>query len=65
MKSSIITKENVKIDATDEILVLGMRTGVVISALIGTWALCCIVGALVQAGPVAMLRGYITAITGM
>ena len=65
MKSSIITKENVKIDATDEILVLGMRTGALICALIGTWALCSIVAALVHAGPLAMLRGYITAITGM
>lgn len=65
MKSSIITKKNVTIDTTDEILVLGLRAGVVMSALIGTWALCCVVSALIHAGPLAMLRGYITAITGM
>ena len=65
MKSSIITKENIKIDAADEILVLGLRTGAVICALIGTWALCTLVAALVNTGPVTMLRGYITAITGM
>ena len=68
MKSSIITKENIKIDTidtTDEILVLGMRTAAVICALIGTWALFSLVAALVHAGPLAMLRGYITAITGI
>lgn len=65
MKSSIITKENITIDTSNEILVLGLRTGVVISALIGVWALCCVVSALINAGPLGMLRGYITAITGM
>jgi len=65
MKSSIITKEKIKVDAADEILVLGLRTGVVICALIGTWALCSLVAALVNTGPLTMLRGYITAITGM
>ena len=65
MKSSIITKENIKIDAADEILVLGLRTGAVICALIGTWALCTLAAALVNTGLLTMLRGYITAITGM
>ncbi|MFT5702347.1 MAG: hypothetical protein ACI8ZB_005266 [Desulforhopalus sp.] len=65
MKSSIITKENITTDTTDEILVLGLRTGAVICALVGTWALCALVAALVNAGPLAVLRGYITAITGL
>ena len=65
MKSSIITKGNIKINATDEILVLGLKTGAVICALIGTWALCSIVSALVNTGPLTMVRGYITAITGI
>jgi len=65
MKSSIITKENISIDTTDEILNLGLRTGVVVCALIGAWALCSIVAAVVNVGPLAMLRGYITAITGI
>jgi hypothetical protein len=65
MKSSIITKEKIKLDAADEILVLGLRTGAVICALIGTWAFCSLVAALINAGPLTMLRGYITAITGM
>ncbi|MFT5702344.1 MAG: hypothetical protein ACI8ZB_005263 [Desulforhopalus sp.] len=65
MKSSIITKENITTDTSDEILTLGLRTGVVICALIGTWALCSLVSAVVNAGPLNVLRGYITAITGI
>ncbi|TKB08341.1 hypothetical protein [Desulforhopalus sp. IMCC35007] len=65
MKSSIITKEKVHIDTTDEIMILGLRTGAVICALIGVWALCSLAAAVIQTGPLAMLRGYLTAITGI
>lgn len=65
MKSSIITKENVRIDTADEILVLGLKTGAVICALIGVWALCSLAAAVIHTGPLTMLRGYITAITGI
>ncbi|PHR25153.1 MAG: hypothetical protein COA36_14185 [Desulfotalea sp.] len=65
MKSSIITKENIKVDAADEILTLGLRTGAVVCALIGTMALCSLIAAFVIEGPLDMLRGYISAITGV
>ena len=65
MKSSIITKEKVRINAADEILVLGLKTGAVICALIGAWALCSLAAAVIHAGPLTMLRGYISAITGI
>lgn len=65
MKSSVTTKENIKVDATDEILVFGLKTGAIICALIGAWALCGLAAAFIQSGPVEVLKGYITAITGM
>jgi hypothetical protein len=65
MKSSIITKEKVRIDAANEIMGLGLKTGAVICALIGVWALCSMAAAVIQTGPLTMLRGYITAITGI
>jgi len=37
----------------------------VLCALIGIWGVTCIVAALTNVGPLKMVRGYITAITGL
>ncbi len=64
MKSPIITKEKIQIDINEEVMGFGLKLGTAISALIGIWAVSCVVAGLMSAGPVQMARGYITAITG-
>jgi hypothetical protein len=64
MNTPIITKEKIQIDIADEILSFTLKAGTVLCALIGIWGITCIVAGLTSAGPIAMIRGYITAITG-
>ncbi|MBU0676338.1 MAG: hypothetical protein KJ950_16990 [Proteobacteria bacterium] len=35
------------------------------SLLIGLWAVACFVGAVVSAGPVGVIKGYFSAVTGL
>lgn len=65
MKSPIITKDRVDVDISSEVMAFGFKVGVAGSAIIGIWAACCLLAALVSSGPVQMVRGYITAITGI
>lgn len=64
MKSPIITRENINVDINEEVMGFTLKLGTVISALIGIWAVSCLVAGLISAGPLQMVRGYITAITG-
>lgn len=64
MKSPIITKEDIQVDINDEVSRFTVKLGTVISALIGIWAVSCLVAGLISAGPLQMVRGYITALTG-
>jgi hypothetical protein len=64
MNSPIITKEKVLIHLADEVMSFSLRAGSVLCALIGIWGVTCLVAALTSAGPLKMVRGYITAITG-
>lgn len=36
-----------------------------VSALIGLWAAACFVGAMVSGGPLALVKGFVSAISGM
>lgn len=65
MKSQIITKEKTDLDVSDECSRFGLRIGGLVCALIGLWGVACLLFALVSAGPMEMIRGYITAVTGM
>ncbi|BHH84505.1 hypothetical protein [Desulforhopalus sp. 52FAK] len=64
MKSQIITKEKVNVDINDEVMGFVFTLGKVFCALIGAWAAACVVAGLISFGPLQMIRGYITAITG-
>jgi hypothetical protein len=64
MNSPIITKEKVQIHLADEVMSFSLRAGSVLCALIGIWGVTCLVAALTSVGPLKMVRGYITAITG-
>lgn len=65
MNTPIITKEKIQVDLADEVMSFTLKAGIVICALIGIWGVSCIVGGLVSSGPLAMIRGYITALTGI
>lgn len=64
MKSPIITKEKLHVDIADEIMNFMLKIVTVLSAVIGIWGVTCLVAGLVSVGPLQMVRGYITAITG-
>lgn len=64
MKSRTLINNKVDIDISNEVLLFAFRTVATAGAVIGTWALCCIGSALLSQGPLNMLRGYITAMTG-
>ncbi|NOR25391.1 MAG: hypothetical protein GQ542_13585 [Desulforhopalus sp.] len=65
MNTQIITKEKTQIDLTNELMSFTLKAGSVLCALIGIWGVACIVAALTNVGPLKMVRGYITAITGL
>lgn len=64
MKSPIITRDKVEADLSYEIMSFGLKFGTVACVLVGVVAVTCFISALVGSGPLAMLRGYVTAITG-
>lgn len=64
MKSPIITREKINIDVTDETMKFALKVGKVVSALIGIWAVSCLASAVISIGPLEMVKGYITALTG-
>ena len=64
MKTPIITKRKVNVDISHEVMSFIAKVMGVSIAFIGVWAIACLVSALISVGPMQMLRGYITAITG-
>ncbi|MBB5347727.1 hypothetical protein JWG42_04035 [Desulfoprunum benzoelyticum] len=64
MKSSIITKDKIAVDYADEIMRFTLKVGAVASGLIGVWAFTCLFAGVVDVGPMELVRGYISAITG-
>jgi len=65
MKSPTITNENTTVNVTEEVMGFSLKVGAVLSALVGIWGLTCLLAGLINAGPLGMLKGYITAVTGI
>jgi hypothetical protein len=65
MKAPSIVKERIQVDLADEGIKFTFRIGAVICGLIGIWAVTCLLAGLIGFGPVAMVKGYISAITGL
>lgn len=64
MKTILDTAKRTDIDVEREVSTV-LFTVISTSALIvGLWAAACIIGGLFNHGLVAMLRGYVTAVTG-
>lgn len=64
MNSPIITKKKVELNLADEVSSFTVRVGAVACGAIGIGAVVCLVAAFLSAGPVEMMQGYITAVTG-
>ena len=65
MKSPIITKNDVKVDISDETAKFMLKIGSAFCALVGIWAISCLAAGSASAGPMQMIRGFITTITGL
>lgn len=65
MKEKIITRDNVDIDLNEEVSRYGVFLIGLVSVLFGILGATCLISALVQYGPVEVLKGYLTALTGM
>ena len=63
-KTNTIAKDssNAAVDSVAKITIITMGAA---SGLIGLWAVSCIVSAMVSTGPVGLVRGFISAVTGM
>ncbi len=65
MNAPIITHDKINVDIADEVASFTLKAGIAVCALVGTWAVTCLLAALIHVGPVAMVKGYISAITGL
>ncbi len=65
MKTPTITNENTTVDVTEEVMSFSLKVGAVLSALVGIWGVTCLLSGLINAGPLGMLKGYISAVTGL
>lgn len=65
MKAPSIVKERIHVDLADEGINFTFKIGAVICGLIGIWAVSCLLAGLAGVGPVAMVKGYFSAITGL
>ena len=66
--TATINKTNVKTSSKANENTFGKATIVMFggaSLVVGAWAAACFVGAIVSAGPVGVVRGFITAVTGV
>ncbi len=65
MKTIVDTTKTTEIEVTHDVLGVLLTLFSVSAALIGIWAAACFVGAIVNHGLMAVLRGYLTAVTGL
>ena len=64
IKTTSIAKEssNAAVDTLSKVTITAMGA---VSGLIGLWAVACILSAMVSNGPVGLISGFISAVTGM
>jgi hypothetical protein len=64
MKSTTTINGKTTVDVTEEVMSFSLKVGAVLSALVGIWGFACLLAGLTNFGPIEMLKGYFTAITG-
>jgi hypothetical protein len=64
MTTQIINKNETKTDVAQETSKFTIRVVMTLSALIGIWALACLIGGLASGGVGNLIQGYISTIIG-
>jgi len=65
MRANTIVRRETKVDAGYEASRFALNVGMGIAALIGVWGAACLIGGLATNGLGGLLRGFLTAITGV
>ena len=65
MKTILETSRRTETDLEHEVSSFVFNITAVSAILIGLWALVCLISGFVVHGPLGMLKGYISAVTGM
>ena len=65
MTVNTITRIEAKDDVVHEMSIFGMSVIIAMAALIGLWGVACLIGGFVSNGVGGMLKGYLTALTGL
>ena len=65
MTVNTITRTEAKADVGHEASMFGLNVVLAMAAMIGLWGASCLIGGLAGNGLGGMLRGYLTAITGV
>lgn len=54
-----MTTTNTEVDVVEEVTEYGVKTIIVVSALIGIWGLACLIGGFAVAGPSGLAAGFL------
>ena len=65
MNTNINTANRTQVDATYETSKFALAVGLSMAALVGIWGAASLISALASNGPVALVKGLFTAVTGM
>ena len=65
MAANTITRTETKTDVGYEASRFALSVGMGMAALIGLWGVACLIGGLATNGVGGMLRGYLSALTGL
>ncbi len=65
MTANTLTRTETRVDVGTETARFTVGAINVVAALIGVWGFACLIGGLAANGAGGLLRGYITAVTGM
>ncbi len=65
MKTIVDRTKTTEVEITHDVLGVMMTLLSVSAALIGIWAAACFVGAILNHGLTSLIRGYLTAVTGL
>ncbi len=64
MTIQVLKKEEAKVDAGQETSKFILNAAITLTCLIGLWAVVCFIGGLASSGVGALVKGYISTITG-
>ncbi len=64
MTTNTLTNTNTQVEAGYEASRFALATGMAMAALVGLWGTACLASALLQNGPLGLLKSYFAAVLG-